>query len=60
MRNLTDEQSARLVEIAREHCSLAARYSREWFTMTVQEKAQVKERINELRRERDALLGESG
>lgn len=56
MINLTEEQVARLVEIAREHSRLAINFSQESAHMTPLEKAEIKARIEELRRERDALL----
>lgn len=56
--NLTDEQQTRLIEIAREHTGLVAKHAREFFRMTDEEREAIKQRVDELRREREAILGE--
>lgn len=56
--NLTTEQQARLIEIAQEHTGLVAKHAREFFHMTDAEREAIKQRVDELRRERAAITGE--
>lgn len=56
MIRLSDAESNRLVEIAQEHIALAKQCSQSFMKLTSEEKAQIRQRINELRQERDAII----
>lgn len=58
LNNLTDEQQTRLIEIAQEHTGLVAKHASEFFKMTDQERETLNRRVEELRRERAAILDE--